>query len=83
MTRITWLAQDLRACDHWDNAKIKPFAVYWLQALLYTLKWLFLSTLCKWRGHQYEDAGSYAGSESAADDFTCARCGHSFHYTYF
>lgn len=39
--------------------------------------------MCDLFGHHYEDLGSYANEESAAEHFACSRCGDSFHHTYY
>lgn len=39
--------------------------------------------MCDLFGHHYEDIGSYANGEGAAEHFACSRCGHSFHHTYY
>ena len=41
------------------------------------------AALCDVFGHKFEDVGSYAGPEGAAEHFCCSRCGTSFHHTYF
>lgn len=46
-------------------------------------RYVVAAIVCDLLGHRYEDSGSYAGPEGAADDFTCSRCGHGFHHTYF
>jgi len=33
--------------------------------------------------HEYEDAGSYAGPESAKEFFECTVCGHTFGHIYY
>ncbi len=39
--------------------------------------------VCACVGHKFEDEGGWAGPESGGESFTCARCGYSWHHTYY
>ena len=40
--------------------------------------------ICWWTGdHRWQDVGSYAGPEGAAEHFYCVRCGAGHHHIYY
>lgn len=56
---------------------------WWMDAAIGTVRGFLASRKCRKEGHRWEDAGSYAGPDSGAEHFACARCGDSFHHTYY
>jgi hypothetical protein len=42
-----------------------------------------MATVCRWRGHVYEDSGSWGNPESGGIDLTCRRCGHNIHNVFY
>lgn len=55
----------------------------WIEGTYTILKWRWLAKWCKFAGHKWQDCGSYANGESAADSFYCVRCGKTIHHTYY
>ena len=60
---------------------------YWGLVFAEVVRILYLEaldrTICRWKGHDWYDSGSYATPDSGADDLTCRRCGYSFHHIYY
>ena len=60
-------------------------APYWVCYILATQNYIynrFASLVCRVRGHNWQDCGSYAGPESGREVFYCTRCSKSHTHTY-
>jgi hypothetical protein len=86
---IGWdIKLDLSPADFeaWEKSRALQaafvFRCYWIAARE-TLFEVAACAICDVRGHIMRDAGSYAGPESAADNFECSRCRKHFHHTYY
>ena len=59
-----------------ENPTIGEFARFYLLPAI-------LSILCKLRGHDFIDGGSYATPDSGRECFMCRRCGETHEITYY
>jgi hypothetical protein len=74
--------RDYEMGEYMNGKKPTPWGyVRW--AYLDTILFFIKFSICKRRGHKYENSGGYANGDSGTDYFTCTRCGHEFSHIYY
>lgn len=78
-----WHEAKIMALYEWIAGRKLPQPLMACLIFLAVVKaWVMAETLCKWRGHKWETE-SLVTPGAGWESFTCVRCNHQHHVTYF